>query len=263
MKRLLGVLLATAITIASAQEITLSYKYAKGDVYRYKEVITQSSAAEGMPAGGQMLKITRHSKSVVEAADKGTATLLQSTDSSTALMNDKPFSNPQMAGMEKMAFRVTVDATGKVLSAVPAEEQKDDAGKKIAAARAAQLKNDTGFPVKAVKAGESWNNETVQNQDTQMGKLTITTKSTTTYNGMETLNGLEVAVLSVTGTLSGEIGAGMGVITGKITGKRYFAVKEGYEVKMTAEVDQNMDIQTPQGNMMVQQKMTQQKERIK
>lgn len=263
MKRLLGLLLIAAVTLASAQDVTLKYKFTKGSVLRYKEAVTQSSQSEAMP-GGQQLRMTRYTRMTVEntTAD-GKGTVVTSTDSSSTLMNDKPFSNPQVAAMEKYAYRLTIDATGKVLDAVVSEEPKDDAAKKLTTARAAQFKNESGFPAKALKVGETWDNSSTVNQDMQMGKMTVTTKTTMTYTGMEKVDGVDAAVIAVAGTISGEIGAGMGVISGRVIGKRYFAVKEGYELKVTADVEQSFDIQTPQGSMVVNQKMTQLKEKMK
>jgi len=165
----------------------------------------------------------------------------------------------RMSKMDGIVLKVTMAKNGKILDAVPAEEVKDEQTKKMVDMMSGQYKQSPTLPGKVVDVGETWNDEITNNTDTPMGKLTITMKMTTKFSGVEELDGVEVAVLDVAGTMSGELGAGMGVITGTIKGKRYFAHREGRERKMELVIDQNMDMQTPQGNMMMQTKMQQER----
>jgi hypothetical protein len=164
---------------------------------------------------------------------------------------------------EKISFKLKMDKYGKVLDAGPAEEPKDAVAKQLADAMGLQFKNSPGLPARKVKVGEAWDDVMTNNQPTPSGVLTITIKTKTTFEKVDKIDGVDVAVLQVTGTLSGELGAGMGTITGAVKGTRYFAYKSGFEFKSVIDTDQTMDIQTPQGNMMMQTKMHQEKERMK
>jgi len=178
-------------------------------------------------------------------------------------LNDKPFTNPQASMAEKVAFRIKMDRSGKVLEATPVEAPTDPMGQQMTDAMAAGFKNAPGLPAKSVKVGETWNDEMVTNQPTQSGMLTINMKMKTKLEKLTKQDGIDVAILQVTGTLSGELGAGMGTITGSVTGTRTFAYKAGYELGSVLDTDQTMDITTPQGNMMMQTKLKQVKERMK
>ena len=178
-------------------------------------------------------------------------------------LNDKPFTNPQASMTEKVPFRLTMDQYGKVLEAVPVQEPTDAIGKQMTEAMSAQFKNSPGMPGRSVKVGETWDDQMVTNQPTQGGMLTITVKLKTKLEKLTKQGDVDVAILQVNGTLSGELGAGMGTITGTVAGSRTFAYKAGYELGSSIDTDQTMDIQTPQGNMMMQTKMKQVRERIK
>ncbi|MEK6649618.1 MAG: hypothetical protein AABY75_01445 [Bacteroidota bacterium] len=264
MQRILAFLLSFVVVGAAAQELSLTYSFKKGETIRTKETMTQAVTAEGMPGGGQMVKNVRYTSTAVNAVTKdGTADLVRSTDSSAMTLNEKPFTNPQASMAEKIAFRLKMDKYGKVLEAGPAEEPKDAVAKQLSDAMALQFKNSPGFPSRKVKVGEAWDDEVTNNQPTPNGVLTITVKTKTTVEKVDKMDGVDVAVLQMTGTLSGELGAGMGTITGAVKGTRYFAYKSGYELRSVIETDQTMDVQTPQGNMMMQTKMHQEKERMK
>jgi len=254
------VLLALAATTVSAQKADLTVKFKKGEKYSYREENTQTVTAEGMPGGGQKATSLRLVSYAVKSVDKqGTAVLLRSVDSSSTMVDEKPMTDSRMSKMDGIVLKVTMAKNGKILDAVPAEEVKDEQTKKMVDMMSGQYKQSPTLPGKVVDVGETWNDEITNNTDTPMGKLTITMKMTTKFSGVEELDGVEVAVLDVAGTMSGELGAGMGVITGTIKGKRYFAHREGRERKMELVIDQNMDMQTPQGNMMMQTKMQQER----
>ncbi len=256
MKRATVLLLALAFSAATAQEVTLSFKFKKDESIRYKETIDQQMTAEGMPGGGQNVKNIRYTKMFIKSVeDDGTAEVIRSTDSSTTFMNDKPFANPQAAKLEGMQFRMKMTKAGKVLEVGPVSEPADDMTKRLASSMVEQYKQNPGLPDKLVKVGDTWDDEMNTNQDTPSGRLTMKVKTTTKLAGFE--NGL--AVLDVSGTLSGELGAGMGVISGTVKGKRWFAQKEGRESRSEMTMDQNMDMQTQQGNMVMQIKMVQTK----
>ncbi len=262
MYRLVVLLLVLAVGV-SAQEVSLIYKYKKGETVRTKELMTQSMTSEAM-GGGQTVKSTRYTKMVVNSVGAdGTVEVVRSTDSSSMTLNDKPFNNPQASMSEKVAFKLKFDQYGKVLDASPVEPPTDAVGKQMTDAMAQQFKNSPGLPAKKVKIGDSWNDEMTNNQPTPSGTLTTTIKLTTTFDKLDKVNGTDVAVLKVTGTISGELGAGMGTITGTVSGSRHFAYKIGQELQSVMEMDQTMDITTPQGNMTMQTKMKQERERIK
>jgi hypothetical protein len=262
MKRLIALLIVLAVG-ASAQTVSLTYKFKKGETVRTKELMTQAMTSEAM-GGGQTVKNVRYTKMVVKdiAAD-GIVTVVRSTDSSTMTLNDKPFNNPQASKSEKVAFQLKIDPYGKITDAAPVEPPTDAVGKQMTDAMAEQFKSSPGLPSHPVKIGESWNDEMTNNQPTPSGTLTTTIKLTTTFEKLDKLKGTDVAVLKITGTITGELGAGMGTITGTVTGSRHFAHKLGQELQSVMEMDQTMDITTPQGNMTMQTKMKQERERIK
>jgi hypothetical protein len=262
MQRIITLLLVLAVG-ASAQEVGLSYKYKKGETIRMKELTTQAVSAEAM-GGTQVIRNTRYTKMVVGAVTAdGTAEVIRSTDSSAMTRNDQPFSNAQASASEKVAFKLTLDKYGKVLDAAPVEAPTEAVAKQMTDAMAQQFKNSPAFPAKKLKIGDSWNDEMTNNQATPSGTLTTTIKMTTTLEKLDKLNGTDVAVLKVSGSISGELGAGMGTITGSVTGSRYFAYKLGHELQSVTEMNQTMDITTPQGNMVMETKLKQERERIK
>lgn len=264
MLRTLATLLVLLAAGTSAQEVSLRYSFKKGETIHTKETMVQTVSSEAMPGGGQVVKSTRYTSLTVNKVEgNGNVELVRSTDSSTMTLNDKPFTNPQASMAEKVAFRITMDRSGKVLEAAPVEAPTDPMGKQMTDAMAAGFKNAPGFPGKPVKVGESWNDEMVTNQPTQSGMLTINMKMKTKLERLTKQDGIDVAIMQVTGTLNGELGAGMGTITGSVTGTRTFAYKAGYEMGSVLDTDQTMDFQTPQGNMMMQTKMKQVKERMK
>jgi hypothetical protein len=264
MHRTLALLLVLFVVGASAQEVTLRYTFKKGETIRTKESMTQTVSSEAMPGGGQVVKSTRYTSLKVNGigAD-GTADVVRSTDSSTMLLNDKPFTNPQATMAEKIAFKIKIDRSGKIIEAAPVEAPTDPMGKQMTDGMASGFKNAPGLPGKPVKVGDTWDDEMTTNQPTQSGMLTIHMKMKTKLEKLSTQDGIDVAILQVTGTLSGELGAGMGTISGTISGSRNFAYKAGYELGSTLNTDQTMDITTPQGNMMMTTKMKQVKERMK
>lgn len=262
MQRILVLLLVLAVG-ASAQEVSLSYKYKKGETIRTKELTTQAVTAEAM-GGTQVIKNTRYTKMVVGAVTAdGTAEVVRSTDSSAMTRNDQPFTSPQASASEKVAFKLTLDKYGKVLEAVPVEAPTDAVGKQMTDAMSQQFKNSPAFPAKKLKIGDSWNDEMTNNQPTPSGTLTTTIKLTTTLEKFDKLNGIDVAVLKVSGSITGELGAGMGTITGTVNGVRQFAHKLGHELQSVTEMNQTMDIATPQGNMVMETKLKQERERLK
>lgn len=262
MQRLLALILIVVVG-ASAQEVSLTYRFKKGETIRTRELTTQVVTSEAM-GGTQTIKNTRYSKMVVgNVSAEGTAEVVRSTDSSSMTRNDQPFSSPQASASEKVAFKLTIDKYGKVVDASPVEAPTDAISQQMTAAMAQQFKNSPGFPAKKLKAGDSWNDEMTNNQPTPSGTLTTTIKLTTTLEKFDKLNGTDVAVMKVSGTVNGELGAGMGTITGTVTGSRHFAYKLGYELQSLTEMDQTMDIATPQGNMVMETKLRQEKERMK
>lgn len=262
MQRILALLLTLALG-ASAQEVALSYRYKQGETVRTKELTTNVVTSEAM-GGTQVIKNTRYTKMVfgTVSAD-GTAEVVRSTDSSSMTRNDQPFVSQQASASEKIAFKLTIDRTGKVIDAAPVEPPTDAMSKQLTDAMAQQFKGNPGLPTKKVKVGESWNDEVTNNQPTPSGTLTTTIKMTTTLDKLDKLNGTDVAVLKISGSLSGELGAGMGTITGTVSGVRHFAYKLGHELKSVLEMSQTMDIATPQGNMVMETKLKQERERTK
>jgi hypothetical protein len=262
MQRILALLLVLAVA-APAQEVGLSYTFKKGETVRTKELTTNVISAEAM-GGTQVIKNTRYTKTVVGAVTAdGTADVVRSTDSSAMTRNDQPFVSPQASASEKIAYKLKIDRSGKVLEAEPVEAPTDAMGKQLTDAMTQQFKSSPGLPTKKLKVGESWNDEVTNNQPTPNGTLTTTIKLTTTLEKLEKRNGIDVALLKISGTISGELGAGMGTITGTVTGGRTFAYKQGYEVQSVMEMNQTMDIATPQGNMVMETKLKQERERIK
>ncbi len=262
MQRLIVPFLILAVG-ASAQEVSLTYRFKKGETVRTKELTTQVVTSEAM-GGTQTIKNTRYTKMVIgNVSNDGTAEMVRSTDSSWMTRNAQPFSSPQASASEKVAFKLTIDKYGKVVDASPVEAPTDAISQQMTASMAQQFKNNPGFPAKKVKVGDSWSDEVTNNQPTPSGTLTTTIKLTTTLEKLDKVNGIDVAVMKVNGTLSGELGAGMGTITGTVTGSRHFAYKLGYEMQSVTETEQTMDIATPQGNMVMQTKLRQERERMK
>jgi hypothetical protein len=102
------------------------------------------------------------------------------------------------------------------------------------------------LPDKAVKIGDSWPSSFTIEEKTGPTSMRLEFQSLNTFEGWETVDGLECARITakVTGTMSG-MGKQQGMDTstdGTSKGKDvwYFAVKEGIFVKMMSELTSEM-----------------------
>lgn len=96
-----------------------------------------------------------------------------------------------------------------------------------------------------------------------MGAMVTDLKTTTTLMGFDKILSYDVAVLKVSVEVAGELGVGMGYIKGTGRGNLFFSDVAGKEIRSFVDMEQNMDLSTPQGSTTVNMKISQKKEIIK
>jgi len=211
----------TAPTAPAAQSAPLRYKWAAGQVRRYKMTMTMNGtipngqSGTGIPMNMAMQMVMRQTVKSVQSGD-GAATIVSQVETTRMAMNGKemPMTAAQQAPMKK-PMTIEILPSGKIVSLqMPglgaAVMPGMDIGKSM-------MGSTLAFPDGPVKVGDTWNGALGAGMmGMQMGMVS-------TLTGLETKNGAQIATVSqkISGDLSGmtnkAMPAGMGM-TGKISG---------------------------------------------
>lgn len=211
----------TAPTAPAAQSAPLRYKWAAGQVRRYKMTMTMNGtipngqSGTGIPMNMAMQMVMRQTVKSVQPGD-GAATIVTRMESTRMAMNGKemPMTAAQQAPMKK-PMTIEILPSGKIVSLqMPglgaAVMPGMDIGKSM-------MGSTLAFPDGPVKVGDTWNGALGAGMmGMQMGMVS-------TLTGLETKNGAQIATISqkISGDLSGmtnkAMPAGVGM-TGKISG---------------------------------------------
>ena len=211
----------TAPTAPAAQSAPLRYKWAAGQVRRYKMTMTMNGtipngqSGTGIPMNMAMQMVMRQTVKSVQSSD-GAATIVSQVETTRMAMNGKemPMTAAQQAPMKK-PMTIEILPSGKIVSLqMPglgaAVMPGMDIGKSM-------MGSTLAFPDGPVKVGDTWNGALGAGMmGMQMGMVS-------TLTGLETKNGAQIAMVSqkISGDLSGmtnkAMPAGVGM-TGKISG---------------------------------------------
>ena len=246
-----------------AQDVKLEYKFKVGDVDRYKETTLNNMTSDMIPGGQKVSSEMYVTQKVDKVNPDGSAELLRTIDSVVTMMNDQPMPSQQVKPLIGIPLRVTIQKNGKVLDVKPVNAATDEALNKMIDAMQKQLMVQPGFPSRALKMKETWKDSSKISQETPMGTMVTDMKTTTTLIGFDKILGYDVAVLKVSVEVAGELGVGMGYINGTGRGNSFFSDVAGKEIRSFVDMEQNMDLSTPQGSTTVNMKISQKKEIIK
>jgi hypothetical protein len=270
MKTFTAIVAAASLSVALSislfsQDIRLEYKFKLGEIDRYKESTSSSMTGEGLP-GGTRKSVTE--MFVSQMTDKinpdGSAEIIRTIDSATTTLDEKPIPNPpQTKALIGLPMKVILTKYGKVLDVSAGKDITDELTKQIVEGSRKQLLASSGFPSKALKLKESWKDSAKVSMETQNGLMTTELKTTTSLIGFDKVLGYDVAVLKVAMEITGELGAGMGYIKGTGRGNTFFSDITGKEIRRFIDMDQTVDMNTPQGSMTLTIKASQKKELIK
>lgn len=247
-----------------AQDIKLSYKFKVGDVDRYRETSKTIMSAEMMPGGSQTFTNETFSTQRIDKVNPdGSAVLIRTIDSTSSTMNGQPSENPRTKGAIGFPLRVKVSSTGKVLEVLSLRDSLDEAASAVLETFRSQLMSQPSLPTKSVRVNDSWQDSSKITQQTQMGSLTTEIKYSTTLKGSDTISAVAVLVLKLRVNLAGSISGGAGTINGTGEGDVYFSGELGKEIKSALDIDQTMDVNSPQGSMTMNMKTTTTRELLK
>jgi hypothetical protein len=256
--------LTLGVATVLAQSVTLVCKFIVGNVDRYKETSRTVMSAETMPGGSQVFTNETYSSQKAEKVNSdGGAELIRTIDSTSSTMNGKAFENPGTKGAIGFPLRVKVASTGKVLDVQSVKDSLDQTASAVLETFRSQLMSQPSFSPKPVRINDSWQDSSRITQQTQMGALTTLIKYSTTFTGSDTVSNLRVWVLKMTINLSGSIEGGGGTVDGTGEGSLYFSGEQGREIKSVLDINQTMNVNSPQGSMTMAMKTTTTRELIK
>ncbi len=233
----LALLALTFLVNARAQEsFLLQYKFQKGKTHRYR-VVSNNDVTQEMQ--GQEMKSTSTSRSVIrlkvdDVLTNGSMVVVISADSmSTRTKNPMMDTTLVMKGMIGKRVKVTLDATGKVLSREVIDSLKTDMAGLNTRTPQREVMNILSLPEKPLKAGETWTDSRNDTADVGTGKILNKTDITFTLVGKDKKRGHECLKVTYTGKIStnGKMSRmGMDIFTegtGKISGTLYFDYVRG------------------------------------
>ncbi len=216
-----------------------------------------------MPGGSQTFtNDTYSSQKIQQVGSDGSAEMLRTIDSTISIMNGQPFRNPRTQGAIGFPLKVRVASTGKVMAVQSIKDSLDEAAKAVFEALRSQLMSQPSFPARPVGINDSWQDSTKITQQTQMGPLNTVIRYSTTLTGVDTVSGIKVWALKMNISLAGGIEGGSGAVQGSGSGYVYFSTDLGKEIRSTLNIDQTMDINSPQGSMTMTMKTTTTRELI-
>ena len=221
-------------------------------------------SAEMMPGGSQTFtNETCSTQRIDKVNPDGSAELIRTIDSTNSTMNGQPFENPRASSAIGFPLRVKLSPTGKVFAVLSLKDSLDEAATMIFEAFRSQLMSQPGLPAKPVRMNESWQDSSRMTQQTQIGSLTTEIKYVTILKGTDTISAAPVLVLNMKMSLSGSISGGAGTINGTGDGVTYFSRDLGKEIRSVLNIDQTMDMNSPQGSMTMNMKTTTTKELLR
>ena len=254
-------LLSLAAMVLVGQETKLEYKFKLGDVMHRRAVTQNTITAEMIPGGSQTSEMTMYSTETIDSvlAD-GSGRVYLVVDSVTTTVNGKPMASNPQGNLAGAKFRIVKSKLGKTVD-VETVGELSPAMKMAAESYKQNLTTSPGYPDKAVKPGDAWDQEIPMTQRTMGGEMKMTLKLHFVFSGMEQQLGYDCAALKVTGTIKGE--GAQAKFDGTLKGTRYFATKQGMEVKGLMDTDMNIEADTPQGPQTMVNKTTQKSELVK
>ena len=246
------------------QEVHLQYKFKSGDINRYKETTENDMSSDMMPAGGQKVFNETYSTQKVEKVNAdGSAVVIQTIDSVNTIVNDQPFSNPQTTALIGLPVRITVAATGKMLEIQPADDSADTSAKEAVEILRKQLSTQPSYPTATLTKNVPWEDSATFSQTTQLGLITSHIKYFTELVGVDTISNTDVKVLQRTVSIAGEIGDGAGTLKGSGKGNIYFSDVLGKEIVSTMNMEESIDVVTPQGPFSMAMKISTKRELLR
>jgi hypothetical protein len=242
----------------SAQGVKLEYKFEKGKIYRYQDILDAKSAQETM---GQEIKSEMHGTNVVRVIGEsvnpdGSMVLIASSDSAIMTVKAPGVDTTQiLRNIIGKQFRMDIAKNGKVsnFTTVDVGESEEDQ----------MFQNQLGhYPLLSenpVTEGSTWNAESIDTvQQKQFGGMLVTdTKEVYTVIGKEVKNGHDCFKIISTGkfTITGK-GAMMEMDlhfdgSGKTDATIFFDPGQGIIVASETVVDMQMTVATTGQSPMV------------
>jgi hypothetical protein len=215
----------------------------KAAVLRY---VTTAHSVQNMTFGDQPMEIKTDQRTVATlAVSAGDPIPMRATLDTVSVKTSSPMGdmNPDMSALTGKPFGLTLSALGKETLGADAAGVTVDlgqmGGKRGVSAEFADFFDN--LPAGPVRIGDSWTLLDTLNIEQGPMKMVLVTESRSTLAGLETVAGLECAMITVEskGTISGageQMGAPL-TITGKIQGGTSFAFayKKGILVRSTGE----------------------------
>ena len=236
------------ITTPAAQAVTLRYKFALGQVRRYKMTMTMTGAmltgqsGAGVPMNTVIEMTMRQTVKDIRPSD-GAATIEQQIESMQTSMNGKDVpSSPQQGAILKNPSTSVMLPTGKVVSIqMPAMAANALPGMDFSKALSSA---NVAFPDLPVKVGDVWNGAVTA------GMAGMKMLTTSTLAGVDTSNSGQIATINqkIDGDINMNVSKGMPItmkIAGKMTGDgtQIFDVAAGEIAKQTMTMDINFLMQ--------------------
>lgn len=240
-----------------AQNIILKYKFTPGGLDRYKETSQMVMSSEMMPGGHQTFINESYISQKTESVNAdGVGMILRVIDSTNSTMNGQPFENPATRGALGFPLRVRVAPTGRVLDVESLKDNLDQAARAVLEAFRSQLVSQPSFPPGSVRLKDSWQDSSEVTQQTQMGTLATSIRYSTTLTGSDSVSGRLVWVLKTHIRLIGSIEGGVGSVDGTGDGYVYFSGDLGKEIRSSLEINQTLNVNSPQGAVSMTMKTT-------
>lgn len=240
---LLIILLSGISSFVNAQGINISYNFPAGKVVKYK---LTSTMAQTMDMQGQTMQTDVSSAfgcAVKSAGSRNGDLILEITVDTIGQITSSPMggSGGPVQGIKGKSCNIVIAPDGKVVDISGAEAfvyNLEGSGE----SNLGQTLSDffPRVPGKAVNAGDTWTYQDSVTSNSASMKITTIDNAGNKVEGFEKFDGMDCAKIVSThsGTISMAIQSqGMDVyIKGPYTGTSecFFAVKEGYFVKMTS-----------------------------
>ncbi len=261
MKKAVHIMLVVCVVMSMmvyAQGTKLEYKFEKGKIYRYCDIMEAKSTQEMM---GQEVKTEMHGVNILRLVSDGvnpagSNVLVASVDSAVISIKapgvDTTRVPPNVVGRK---FHMTLAKNGEVSNFKSIDTIEDDESQNLQS----QLGHYPRLSQNTVIEGSTWNAAWIDTVEQKQfgGKLVTDTKEEYTLVGKESKNGYNCVKIASTGkfTITGK-GSMMGMDlhiegTGKTSGTIFFNPAQGIIIASESNIDMEMTVATTGQSSMV------------